>query len=149
MKTTTELGPIFTRVLEEFAFMFAEDLPEGTTPEIPEQSSIVSVHFNGDQKGTVCIAAPQSFCLALYDNMVGLDDSPDIDARAKDAFKELCNVVAGQVITECFGSTKVYHLSVPELIDAGPTEWEALANDFGGQWMMVDGQFVIALVVTL
>mgnify|MGYP006286583073 CR=1 FL=1 len=149
MKTTTELGPIFTRVLEEFAFMFAEDLPEGATPEIPELSSIVSVHFSGDQKGTVCIAAPQSFCLALYDNMVGLDDGADLDLRVKDAFKELCNVVAGQVITECFGSTKRYHLSVPELIDASPDEWQALDHDFGGHWMMVDGQFVIALVVTL
>lgn len=149
METAAELSRIFARVLEDFAFMFAEELPEGMAPEIPEQSSIVSVHFSGDQKGTVCIAAPSHFCLALYDNMVGLDEGEDIDSRAKDAFKELCNVVAGQVVTDCFGSTKCYHLSVPEIIDATPQEWQSLVNDYGGHWMMVDGEFVVALVVML
>lgn len=152
METQCDIPTLFARVLEEYAFMFAEAAPQ--SPDAPEDASLVTVRYSGENEGAVCLAAERAFYHVLYDNMVGAADAAvhlepaHYDLQAADAFKEVCNVVAGQVVTARFGTQKKYRLSVPELRVTTREEWQSLLATGGASVMLVDQQFPVLVAST-
>uniref|UniRef100_A0A7C5Z371 Chemotaxis protein CheX n=1 Tax=candidate division CPR3 bacterium TaxID=2268181 RepID=A0A7C5Z371_UNCC3 len=91
-------------------------------PENDKDSQVVSsslnhwaeVEYKGPHSGSVYICADQEFLKAVSINMLGLDNSENITLEQQtDAFKELANVITGQLITLVYGKDFVYTLSPP------------------------------------
>lgn len=135
-------------VLEELAFMFADPPPLNLPVVIPEALNLVSIHYTGEHEGTVWLLASSAFCLALHENMIGSsDDDTDIENKAADAFKELCNVVTGQMVTMRFGTQCRFTLSIPALRAATAEEWKHIVETCGVEPLYVDQEHFVLVAL--
>lgn len=123
---TGELTRIFSDVLEQFAFMFA-DPPESESPALGEDLIVASMTFRGPFQGALTLAAPRSMGPVLAANVLGLDPDDELVSRAPfDALKELLNVTCGNVLTAIAGEEPVFDLTVPEIEERPAGDWGSL-----------------------
>lgn len=74
--------------------------------------------FKGElaTSGRVELAMSEKLCLAIAGNMLGQDaDSPAVLEQKNDTISEIANVLCGRVITEAFGTSAVFDLTIPEV----------------------------------
>lgn len=116
--TTTQQTMMETiaRVFETQAFMFLEPA-EREDLEAREGPFLKSrLCFQGPSIGTVTLMMPLSDTPELAANLLGLEpDDPEAAESASDALGEILNVICGQLVTDCYGTTDVYRLSVPDV----------------------------------
>lgn len=112
-------------VFELAAFAFPEPIVDKRHLFIfPGRAYLKSeLGFRGDKaSGHVELAMSEKLCLAIAGNMLGQDaDSPEACEQMHDALREIANVLCGRIITECFGTSAVFDLSIPD-INAMPSE---------------------------
>lgn len=112
----------FADVMERMAFMFAEpgDPCDFTPDGVPWMG--VKMSFRGNLRGSVSLAAPRGLCMELAGNILGLTaEHQKAQEYADDAFRELLNVVCGQILTSLTGRVSTFDLGVPVSsdVDAG------------------------------
>ncbi|MCA8938766.1 MAG: chemotaxis protein CheX [Planctomycetes bacterium] len=129
MSSNDNISRAVSQVMETSAFMMAmpcdaEDL------DTPEASLIsVDVEVAGDKPGKVFVVAPLAFARELAANVLGVDeDDDDIERRVGDAFRELCNVITGQIVTTLFGESATVSLSPPKSAMHDAAAWEELCT---------------------
>jgi len=148
MNSTPSIRTVFASVLEEYAFMFAEPPAVGQHLTPPDAFHLVTIHYGGSHAGTVYIAADPGFCHSLHENMLGATDSEEErEAGAADALKELCNVVAGQWVTERHGTQGRYELSIPELRPGTREDWDRITGELGASPLLVDQEFTVVVAL--
>ncbi len=127
-------------VLERFAFMFVEPSGMDEVPAPEEEFREASLSFTGPRKGQVFLAAPESFCIHLAANVLGLEEGNITDEAGNDALKELLNVIVGEYLEKSAGREPVFDLSIPEISRqpaqawaerAESPDWTALLADEG------------------
>lgn len=100
------------------AFMFPLDDSEAASGG--EAGERASVNFSGPVAGKLLIDAPTEMLDPLAANMLGLDDgetpSPD---HKRDAFKELLNVICGNLLPVIASPRDVFNVHEPQVLDAG------------------------------
>jgi CheY-specific phosphatase CheX len=105
-----------TRVFEQAAFMFADEVDT-----IENKLDIgVSLSFNGENSGTVELWTVGELALTIANNLLGESGELSEDlliARQTDAVKEMLNMIAGNLITDLYGTEPVYNLAIPEKIE--------------------------------
>ncbi len=113
------------RILGEAAFLFTDDLPEGSRPPLPWNAEGISLRFAGHPSGEIRMWVGEAFARIAAANMLGIDPT-DREAAAKgtDALKELLNMATGNFLTEAFGPDPVFVLGLPERLPN-----ELLADD--------------------
>ena len=121
------LRDVFFQILEDLAFMFAEE---------PEDEEIfgtgapyvnVSMTYNGPSTGTLSLSVPEELCPEIAANVLGLDpDDEIITAKPHDALKELLNVICGNLLTEMAGEDPVFDLSIPEVRPLDTEGWNTM-----------------------
>jgi CheY-specific phosphatase CheX len=119
-----QLDEILWNVTEETfeALAFLLPVPEPSEPFENRPSVVVSVRFTGPFNGEVIVTLPEATLGELTCNMLGLDDSENIPAETQDdAFKELVNVVCGNILPEIAGTTAVFNVETPKVIDTATT----------------------------
>ncbi len=110
----TALTEIFCRVLEEFAFLFAEPVENEEITSAPGPGFTAKMTFSGPITGQITLFVPESLIYVIAANALGVE--PEDTQRAvlaQDALKELLNITCGQLLTALAGETPVFHLSVP------------------------------------
>lgn len=148
MSSTPSIRSVFASVLEEYAFMFAEPPAVGQQLSPPDEFHLVTIQYVGSHAGTVSLAADLGFCRSLHENMLGATDSEEErEAGAADAFKELCNVVAGQWVTERHGTQSHFELSIPELRQGTRDDWDRLTSELGASPLLVDQEFTVVVAL--
>ncbi|MCD6347077.1 MAG: chemotaxis protein CheX, partial [Bacteroidales bacterium] len=86
--------------------------------------------FNGPQKGTITLTVPSDMCADIASNILGMDlDEELVREDDYDAFKEVLNVICGQVLTSLEGDEVVFDLSVPEVLNLDADAWEILLDN--------------------
>jgi chemotaxis protein CheY-P-specific phosphatase CheC len=106
-----------SRVFEQAAFMFADEVETIDT----DLHLGVSLKFTGENSGTVELWTVKELALTIADNLLGEIDAlseEKLQARLIDALKEMLNMIAGNLITDLFGTAPVYNLEIPEVIPA-------------------------------
>jgi len=115
MDQTSEntLLQVAERTFEELAFLIP--LGDDEAPQQPPgPQTVASIHFRGPFSGTLFIAVPTTMLPELARNMLGLDQDPPRDKQL-DAFKELLNVVCGNLLPELAGPQAIFDVSPPQL----------------------------------
>jgi CheY-specific phosphatase CheX len=133
------LTQVFTEVLEQLAFMFAEP-PEDSSPDLGENGIVqASMGFHGPFNGEIDLVVPRGMCEELAANVLGLDPEDEMVVRAPfDALKELLNVTCGNVLTTLAGDVPIFDLTIPEIKELDVEEWEPLEQRPGSVYYVVD-----------
>jgi CheY-specific phosphatase CheX len=129
---------VMAGVLEDASFVFADDLPTAAQEEVsPENIMGVSLAFNGERAGTFRLWANPPFAALLAANMTGIDaGSPLAREKGVDAMKEMMNIIAGNALTELFGTTAVFDLGIP--CEADRALFDADRTARSGVWLMAE-----------
>jgi hypothetical protein len=109
-------------VLERLAFLLSVP-PEGGEGGAGLPRTRARVSFRGPFSGTLEASLSDDLLPLLAANMLGLDGDEEVDPEhRRDALRELVNVVCGNLLPEIAGSTAVFHVGAPEILDpqAGP-----------------------------
>ena len=87
----------------------------------------------------------QSACREIALNFLGLDDDANIeDESAHDAFKEILNIMCGQMLTAIAGDEPIFQLGMPELSRVDAEQWKALCGDEQTVAFMVEDHSALA-----
>ncbi len=103
---------------EVLAFMFPMPPPEDEC-DSDEDVACVGVEFSGPFDGALALRMPEEMMATLAANMLGL--APDATDRRQheDAFKELCNVVCGNLLPAIAGSEPLFSVGSPHICAMG------------------------------
>lgn len=114
--STTEwksaLAGVFTEVMEDLAFAFAE---AGPTMADTRQSFIhVMMRFSGPLRGKVRMAVPESLCRELSANILGMEaDHAESVRLSHDALREILNTICGRFLRELPNNKEGFDLTPP------------------------------------
>ncbi len=109
------LGGVIARVLEDGAFIFAEE-PEGDGATLAEgwNAEGVALSFSGPHAGEIHMWVGEDFAEYAAANMLGLEPEEDgAAAKGRDALRELLNMIVGNYLTERYGIEQVFDLHLP------------------------------------
>jgi CheY-specific phosphatase CheX len=112
------LRQVAEEALETTAFMFVmEEEPGGLPPQA--EAAVAAVPFDGPVCGTLVLAAAAEMLPELAGNMLGLaeDDAPPSSEQQHDAFKELANVICGNLLPRMAGREAVFDVEAPRLVE--------------------------------
>jgi chemotaxis protein CheY-P-specific phosphatase CheC len=133
------LGEVFSDVLENLAFMFAEVIEDEEVRQTPGAYLVAHMRFVGPIRGALRLAAPASMCAEIAANVLGLESQDAmVAAGSEDALKELLNVTCGHVLTALAGEEPVFHLSVPDVWALPERGWSELARSADTVAFLVD-----------
>jgi CheY-specific phosphatase CheX len=105
-----------SRVFEQAAFMFADVVDSLDC----EPTVGVSLSYDGDNSGSIELWTVRELALTIADNLLGESDSlseEQLESRVSDALKETLNMIAGNLITDLYGTAPVYNLDIPAIIE--------------------------------
>jgi CheY-specific phosphatase CheX len=138
IERTDQVRKVMARVLEDASFVFADDLPPAAQEGISSETIMgVSLAFKGERTGEFRLWADPPFAALLAANMTGIDaDSPQALEKGADAMKEMMNIIAGNALTELFGTTAVFDLGIPQKADT--TLFAADRTTPNGVWLMAE-----------
>ena len=110
--------------LEKLAFLFVfpdeERDSDGPPPVIMGR-----VEFNGFFSGSIALRMSSSVLPELSANMLGVDDDAVVSPEdQQDAFKELLNVICGNLLPAIAGDHVVFNIEAPEIISEDDTKTE-------------------------
>ena len=110
------LTVVANETLEKLAFMFAfaddERGNDGPPPAVTGR-----VDFNGYFSGALMMRISQGAVTELATNMLGLDDDCEIsDAEQQDAFKEMLNVICGNLLPAMAGDQIEFNIGPPAVL---------------------------------
>ncbi|NCC49664.1 MAG: chemotaxis protein CheX [Spartobacteria bacterium] len=116
----------FADVLEQFAFLFADEDTEDIEEPTDDLFYQSSISFSGPQNGTIIFAAPEGICVTIAASMLGVDEDEIDTPKAEDAFRELLNVTCGKFLEDLSGPQEIFDLTVPTFSEINYGDWEML-----------------------
>lgn len=110
--------------LEKLAFLFVFP-DEERVDDGPQPAMTGRVNFSGYFSGSLMIRISTSAVSELAVNMLGLDDDTEIpSAEEQDAFKEMINVVCGNILPAIAGNQVEFSIGAPEILSESDSEAE-------------------------
>jgi hypothetical protein len=100
------------RVLEDFAFVFAE--PASEPRALPPEALTVSIPFTGDAEGTLTLTVTKELLTDMARDLLGQEPGAQVSASDEHAtLAELSNVLLGVLLERRFGSARACHVGLP------------------------------------
>jgi len=133
------LSRVFTEVLEQMAFMFADAVDAEVPPPAPETPLLAHMTFRGAMTGRLALAVSVDMCPEVAANLLGTEPEEAVDPKiSRDALKELLNVTCGHVLTALAGDEPVFDLTVPQVEELSEVAWTAMATTPDTAALLVD-----------
>lgn len=111
------------KVFEQMAFMF----PFGEEGDAFENDKLAAgVAFSGPLVGTLAVRLSLDLLPELAANMLGVEPSETTPDQHRDAFKELLNVICGNLLPELGGKQAIFKVETPEIHDTAVSPPEAV-----------------------
>jgi len=86
-----------------------------------------SIAFSGPKQGRLQAMMPIETASLLAYSILGIDESEPLEpGAAEDAVREVLNTICGRMITELYGESEVFNLTVPETCAVAPDAWDAM-----------------------
>ena len=110
------MAVVANETLEKLAFIFAfpddERVKDGPAPAVTGR-----VDFNGYFSGVLMMRISQGAVTELAANMLGLDDDCEISGdEQQDAFKEMLNVICGNLLPAIAGDQMEFNIGAPAIL---------------------------------
>ena len=123
---------VVEQTLAALAFMFPVE-PDTTEAPAPAAMARVVVEFSGPFRGSLLLSASPALLQPLATNMLGLEDGAGPSPEQKqDAFKELLNVICGNLLPAIASPREVFNVHEPRLLAARDDDRSALGlKDLG------------------
>lgn len=141
------ISETFNSVIETMAFMMAEEFEGVVDADVEYLEGRMT--YEGDEKsGVLHILAPREFCPPLAANMLGVEPGDEeIYNKGLDAFKELLNIICGQLLTQVYTDLPVFDLSVPQLESSAGKggAWERFMQHSDAVGFRVEDEFNVAM----
>ena len=114
------LGRVAEEVFESLAFVLPAFEEEQSAPPEAVDGTAASISFGGPFEGTLALIASNELLPAVAANMLGLDfgEIPSQGVQ-RDAFKELLNVICGNLLPTLIGQQAVFDVGAAELLADG------------------------------
>lgn len=139
-KTATPMA-VFSEVLANAAFLFAEEGEAGLIPDDPWLETRIG--YRGPFRGELKLLCPRAFATLLAANLLGIEaEDDDAKSKAEDAVGELLNIICGQFITTVYGSSAIFDLSIPITCKLDETPDLSGDDDSGTSTLTVQGHRV-------
>jgi len=139
---TDALALVAARVFEDAAFVFTDRPAEGDLPaEGMWEAGGAAVSFTGTPSGTLHLWAADGFARAAAANMLGLDEAAGPVDSGADALRELLNIIAGNLLTELYGTEPLFNLGIPQALAA--RELAADMRHENAVWLAAEGSAVL------
>ena len=107
---------VLEEILENLAFLFFA--PEDTRDTMDYNVAVAAkISFTGLFSGTLVLALSHQVLPEIARNMLGVDEDIPVPQQ-HDAFKELLNVICGNVLPAIAGKREVFAISVPDIISS-------------------------------
>ncbi|MFW5775250.1 MAG: chemotaxis protein CheX [Chitinivibrionales bacterium] len=131
------------KVLCDGAFIFIDVLEDEAIPDEGGWSPVCTViSFSGHRRGSMSLWCEEPFLHLAAANLLGQDEnSPDAKQKGWDAIKEILNMIAGNLLSDIFGSQPVFDLGLPAVVDQQEAE-EQLVN-VEKLWVEAEGHPVL------
>ena len=102
------------KTLSDMAFL---DVTATTCPDNPlSVSHIIYIEYSGTERGSIAMLLPKEFKKAVVENIYG-ETWEELNAEEiDDCLLEILNVVAGDYLSELYGSDIKRELSLPRLV---------------------------------
>jgi chemotaxis protein CheY-P-specific phosphatase CheC len=112
------------KILTEWAHMLVDEVRP--SPELFTSDSNIYLAWadlKGVIDGSVSILAQDSFLTALAANLLGVDpDEVPSEAEKTDALREMANVIAGNFLTEAYGTDTIFDVIQPQVSEVAEEE---------------------------
>lgn len=110
------LTSVASDMLEGLAFIFAAQAEDADDSD-GESMLTAKLSFSGIFSGTLVVGVSQRMLPELAANMLGMDMDEEVPvAEQYDAFKEMLNVICGNLLPRLAGSQEVFSIDVPEIM---------------------------------
>lgn len=121
----TVLAKTFCRVLEQTAFMFAEETAKNRCSLLDNSFFCSTISFKGPSEGNITLCVPESISSEIAANTLGIDSDQNTSPQMlEDTVKELTNILCGQFITEVEGTVPVFSFSPPVIKKLQRENWK-------------------------
>lgn len=135
---------VFTRVVEDLAFMFTESPEESDEGPLGDAFAKAYMDFRGPFNGTLSIVVPESMCAQIAANVLGLEPDDELFTRQPyDALKELLNVTCGNLLTAMAGEEPIFDLNPPEVALLDRAGWDAFKENSQAVLFLVEDEPVL------
>jgi CheY-specific phosphatase CheX len=105
---------------ENLAFMLS--LEEGDSAMmLPPARRTVTVNFSGPYSGQLVVSLSPTLMPEIATSMLGLENAEPSPTQQEDAFKELANVICGNLLPALAGTQVVFAVSAPILMAENET----------------------------
>lgn len=146
-RVMSSLGDRIITILEKMAFFIADEALPGEKMECADDIARAIVSFKGPVRGKIQLCASMNVCSALAANILGLMENETVTHdRAADAFMEVVNVLAGNILPELWGGTEIINITTPVFFPMTRTEWREIEQS---PWCVrlnsVDGPILLFL----
>lgn len=132
------LDKVIGSVLETFAFVSPEPI-DGEQASLPAGDLMcASITFSGATSGAMVVYAPQSLCVEMAANILGIEgDEEDAHFKGADTLGEVVNIAAGHVAT-LIEPHRQTDLHPPVVSRVDPSFWDSVVET-GARAYSVDG----------
>lgn len=110
------LRDVARETFEQLAFILS---PEDDAPAEPGDERTVCVTFRGPFSGALTITLSAPLLPTLAANMLGMEDAEITPNDHEDAFRELANVICGNLLPRIAGARPVFEVGAPCCLPAG------------------------------
>ncbi|MBN2583751.1 MAG: chemotaxis protein CheX [Planctomycetes bacterium] len=107
------LQEVAAEAFSTLGFMFPMDEEAGDEPLT--DAVVAEVSFSGPQSGALKVAVAPGLPAVLAANMMGADDEAPPEQQL-DAFKEMANVICGNILPRIAGEEAVFDVHPPEIL---------------------------------
>lgn len=147
----TPLGRVSTKILEDWAMMFVEEVePRSEIFDLSKPFYFGSVDFKGTFSGILGVIFQDAFLKAVAINLLGMDgDVEPSKADKLDAAAEMVNILTGNFLTEAYGADEVFDVVAPRVVELrSNTITEAIKGKQVVCFMADDAPVAITMALT-
>jgi CheY-specific phosphatase CheX len=108
-----QLSEVTKNVLSEAAFLFCDDVAQGTAP-LEARLVEATITFEATTPGRITLRLPWSLACEAAANLLGTEPGDEeVEANAHAAVGELLNMISGSALERWFGSASPWALGLP------------------------------------
>ena len=136
-KANAVLFQVAAQTLEQLTFFFVEKPEDDDFLEPTDEMVTAVARFNGPFSGCMGISLALNLLPEVASNMLGTDEGGISDQEQIDAFKEMTNILCGNLLPKIAGPEKVFDIDSPVIFEK--------ANDFVPEKMELIGEAILAI----
>lgn len=119
-KLDQTLRDVAEEVFESLAFVLLMPDQDGPPSSDNIGKAVASITFSGPFGGALFLSISEQMLPMIAANMLGLDfDETPTDVQQQDAFKELLNVICGNLLPRIAGTEAVFDVQKPMIVPDG------------------------------